>query len=160
RRRAAALQHARRGGSELPAGARARRARPRDRAVRRARARGLPRDARLLRGLPERSTVVSSPRRPAWSAAFEPDALPTLDRVGPLEQLTREWAWGGSTGAGVRVAVIDSGVDADHPAVGGNVEYAAILEKDGQIEVDTQPHKDDFGHGTACAGIIRSFAPD
>ena len=99
-------------------------------------------------------------RRPAWSAAFEPDTLPTVERIGPPEQITREWAWGGSAGAGVRVAVIDSGVDADHPAVGGLVEYAAIVENDDEIEVDTQPHGDDFGHGTACAGIIRSLAPD
>jgi subtilisin family serine protease len=58
------------------------------------------------------------------------------------------------------VAVIDSGIDADHPAVGGRVEYAAIVEEDGEITVDTQPHGDDFGHGTACAGIIRAQAPD
>ena len=83
-----------------------------------------------------------------------------LERIGPLEEVTREWAWGGSTGAGVKVAVIDSGIDADHPAVGGRVEYAAIVEEDGEITVDTQPHGDDFGHGTACAGIIRAQAPD
>ena len=71
--------------------------------------------------------------RPAWSAAFEADALPSLERIGPPEQITREWAWGGSTGAGVKVAVIDSGVDADHPAVGGRVEYAAIVEDGDEI---------------------------
>jgi subtilisin len=103
---------------------------------------------------------VSSPR-PAWSAVFEAAALPTVARIGPPEQITREWAWGGSTGAGVRVAVIDSGVDADHPAVAGRVEYAAVVETaDGGHEIDTSPHRDDFGHGTACAGIIRSLAPD
>jgi len=99
-------------------------------------------------------------QRPAWSAAFEAGALSILERIGPPEQITREWAWGGSTGEGVKVAVIDSGVDADHPAVGGCVEYAAIVEDDDRIEVVTQPHEDDFGHGTACAGIVRSLAPD
>jgi subtilisin len=99
-------------------------------------------------------------QRPAWSSAFDAAVLPTVERIGPPEQITREWAWGGSTGAGVRVAVIDSGVDADHPAVGGRVEYAAIAERDGEIEIDTRPHRDDFGHGTGCAGIIRSLAPD
>ena len=99
-------------------------------------------------------------QRPAWSGAFEPGTLATLERIGPPEEITREWAWGGSTGAGIKVAVIDSGIDADHPAVGGRVEYAAIVEEDGRIEVDTSPHGDDFGHGTACAGIIRHLAPD
>ena len=56
--------------------------------------------------------------------------------------------------------MIDSGIDADHPAVGGRVEYAAIVEDGGELRVDTQPHGDDFGHGTACAGIIRALAPD
>jgi subtilisin family serine protease len=98
--------------------------------------------------------------RPAWSAAFEPDALASLERIGPPEQITRKWAWGGSTGAGVKVAVIDSGVDADHPAVGGRVEYAAIVDDGGEPTVSLEPHGDDFGHGTACAGIIRSLAPD
>jgi subtilisin family serine protease len=98
--------------------------------------------------------------RPAWSAAFATDALPSLERIGPPEQITREWAWGGSTGAGVKVAVIDSGVDADHPAVGGRVEYAAIVEDGEELRIDLQPHGDDFGHGTACAGIIRGLAPD
>ena len=100
-------------------------------------------------------------QRPAWSSAFDAEALPTVERIGPPEQITREWAWGGSTGEGVKVAVIDSGVDADHPAVGGRIAYAAMVDHgDDEIEVDTAPHTDDFGHGTACAGIIRSLAPD
>ena len=59
----------------------------------------------------------------SWSAAFEADALRPIERIPPPDEITREWAWGGSTGKGVKVAVIDSGVDADHPAV-GHVEYA------------------------------------
>jgi len=99
-------------------------------------------------------------QRPAWSSAFDADRLATVERVGPHEQLTREWAWGGSTGKGVRVAVIDSGVDAEHPAVGGRIEYAAVVEEGETMRIDTAPHGDDFGHGTACAGIIRSLAPE
>jgi subtilisin family serine protease len=78
-----------------------------------------------------------------------------------LRTITPAWAWEGSTGAGVKVGVIDSGIDADHPAVGGRVSgYVAITEgPDGPI-YDTELHGDLFGHGTACAGIIRSVAPD
>jgi len=32
--------------------------------------------------------------------------------------IEKDWAWGGASGAGVTVAVVDSGVDAAHPAVG------------------------------------------
>jgi subtilisin len=98
--------------------------------------------------------------RPAWSSAFETDTLPIVERIPLIEEITREWAWGGSTGAGVRVAVIDSGVDAAHPAVGGGVDYVALDLQDGEIVYDPSPHEDVFGHGTACAGIIRSIAPE
>jgi subtilisin family serine protease len=88
-----------------------------------------------------------------WEATSVP-AIPQLD------ELTPEWAWAGARGAGVRVAIIDSGVDAGHPAVEGEVEgYVAISETAAGLEFDTSPHADLYGHGTACAGIIRSLAP-
>jgi subtilisin len=99
--------------------------------------------------------------RPAWSNAFAAEVLPILRRIGTLEQLTPEWGWGGSSGAGVKVAVLDSGVDADHPAVRDVQGYMAIAEgPDGELVYDEAPHADHYGHGTACAGIIRALAPD
>jgi subtilisin len=98
--------------------------------------------------------------RPAWSAAFTADALQHIEPVSGLDDITPEWAWGGSSGAGVRVAVIDSGIDADHPAVGGVQQFIAIDQVDRNITVDARPHGDAYGHGTACAGIIRQLAPD
>jgi subtilisin family serine protease len=59
------------------------------------------------------------------------------------------------------VAVVDSGVDASHPAVGA-VDRAAALQWDPETEEALTiegPHDDLFGHGTACAGIIRLAAP-
>lgn len=100
-------------------------------------------------------------RRPAWSSSFAPEALSTLRPVLPLDDLTPEWAWGGSTGRGVKVGVIDSGIDADHPAVGRGVQgYVAVRDGSGGLVYDTAPHGDDYGHGTACAGIIRTLSPD
>jgi subtilisin family serine protease len=105
---------------------------------------------------------VSSPV-PAWSEAFDKGRLeevPRLDLDGPL---TRRWATHGSTGAGVKVAVIDSGVDSEHPAVRG-VDGAVVIEPDEDAEdgyrIIEGPHADLYGHGTACAGIIRRIAPD
>jgi subtilisin len=74
----------------------------------------------------------------------------------------KEWAWGGAFGAGITVAVVDSGVDAAHPEV-GTVGRAAALHWDSETEqviTEEGPHDDLFGHGTACAGIIRRAAPD
>lgn len=97
---------------------------------------------------------------PAWSNAFTEVA----EVLGlPLPGDVREWAWGGATGAGAKVAVIDSGVDARHPAVGrvdGYLACSADPEAEGGIRFDTEPHDDLVGHGTACAAIIRSLAPD
>lgn len=100
-------------------------------------------------------------QRPAYSTQFAPDRLEALTPLHPVEDITREWAWGGSTGKGVKVAVIDSGIDADHPAVGGGVAgYVSIAEQGKDLIYDAEPHGDLFGHGTACAGIIRALAPE
>ena len=83
-----------------------------------------------------------------------------MPRIGlPID---KDWAWGGATGAGVPVAVVDSGIDASHPAV-GTVDRAVALQWDadaGEVVSDEGPHDDLFGHGTACAGLIRQTAPD
>jgi subtilisin family serine protease len=55
----------------------------------------------------------------------------------------------------VRVCIVDSGVDAGHPDVGEVA--AAVAVQDGEIVADTVG--DVSGHGTACAGIVRSVAP-
>jgi len=99
--------------------------------------------------------------RPAWSEAFAAGSLPRVRAIPPLDDrtITREWAWGGATGRGVKVAIIDSGVDASHPAVGGVQGYVAITaDKKDRLALDERPHVDDYGHGTACAGIIRAQA--
>jgi subtilisin family serine protease len=84
-----------------------------------------------------------------------------VDAGVPIGDITEEWAWGGSTGRGVKVAVIDSGVDSDHPELDGRVDgYVDVSERAGEIVLDTDPHVDRYGHGTACAGVIRSLAPD
>ncbi|MCH8806890.1 MAG: S8 family serine peptidase [Planctomycetes bacterium] len=64
-------------------------------------------------------------------------------------------------GSGVRVAIVDSGVEADHAWVGGRlVESYGLTQADGgdYRVVEVEP-RDVFGHGTAAAGQVRRFAP-
>ncbi|MFJ1792117.1 S8 family peptidase [Kitasatospora griseola] len=85
----------------------------------------------------------------------EADALPDRPTPGTLV---------GGSGRGVRVCVVDSGVDGSHPLVGG-VASAHVVRKDEDGAVRVEPLDagapgDLCGHGTACAGIVRRVAPD
>src|SRR4029453_3522084 len=97
---------------------------------------------------------------PAWSlpaGTVESLGLPT-DWPG---RVTREWAWGDSTGKGVRVCILDSGIDPDHPMVGGIEGAVAVEVGEGEeVSVVEDSEGDLAGHGTAGAGIVRSIAPD
>src|SRR5919201_3808883 len=101
---------------------------------------------------------VSEPL-PAWSLAAEQAAQIALESEWP-EQVTREWAWGDATGAGVRVCVVDSGIETGHPLVGEIDDAVAVYVEGDKAEVVEDEEGDLCGHGTACAGIIRSFAPE
>jgi subtilisin len=96
---------------------------------------------------------------PAWS--LPADVAESIRiRAGWPERVTREWAWGGSSGAGVRVCVLDSGVQLDHPKVGEVQRSVAVSREGDEVTIGDDDAGDLCGHGTACAGIIRSLAPD
>ena len=57
------------------------------------------------------------------------------------------------TGAGTRVAVLDTGVDLDHPDLSGNLDTTM-----GTNCVDSGEPDDDNGHGTHVAGILAAEA--
>lgn len=63
-----------------------------------------------------------------------------------LEDVKAPAAWSITRGKGIRVAVVDTGVDRDHPDLAGQI--AACLS------VIEGPCEDDHGHGTHVAGII------
>ncbi|MDM7922789.1 MAG: S8 family serine peptidase [Pyrinomonadaceae bacterium] len=74
-------------------------------------------------------------------------------------QLDDEWRL--ATGKGVSIAVIDSGVDTDHPDLAGRVKGSFEARVDNKrILFDPSEKGDSAGHGTACAGILAKVAPD
>ncbi|MGN9844150.1 S8 family peptidase [Nonomuraea sp. H19] len=86
------------------------------------------------------------------------------DRPDDLNVTTNWWAGApelaGLTGRGVRVCVLDSGIEPDHPQVGPiQGSYVVLAEDDGMVVRETEAG-DVCGHGTACAGIIRKIAPE
>jgi subtilisin len=97
---------------------------------------------------------------PAFSWPTNPADRPPVFPV-RWQEITPEWAWGGATGKGSKVCIVDSGIEADHPALGGMVRGGVIVEKgpDGLV-LREEPHDDLFGHATACAGIIHKIAPE
>lgn len=60
-------------------------------------------------------------------------------------------------GAGVKVGIIDSGVNPTHPHVGGVAGGVRIAANDSDSSTE---YLDYIGHGTAVAGAIREKAPD
>jgi subtilisin family serine protease len=103
---------------------------------------------------------VSGLDLPAWSEPFTDTAA--LARRMRLRGISREWAWGGSTGAGVRVGILDSGLETAHPRLAGRVVQSVAVELvDGEPEiVPDESGEDLYGHATACGGIILGLAPD
>lgn len=71
----------------------------------------------------------------------------TLDQAAPIIGAPNVWNLG-YTGKGIKVALVDSGIDGTHPDLTGR-----IVEWKDFVAGKTTPY-DDFGHGTHCAGII------
>ncbi|HKO34404.1 MAG TPA: S8 family serine peptidase [Candidatus Limnocylindria bacterium] len=96
---------------------------------------------------------------PAWSEPFTDVA--GLARRMRLRGISRDWAWGDSTGAGIRVGIVDSGLEVSHPRLNGRVvESVAVEMVDGEPNVVPDDGADLYGHATACGGIILGMAPE
>ncbi|MFE9737928.1 type VII secretion-associated serine protease mycosin [Streptomyces sp. NPDC006477] len=83
-------------------------------------------------------------------ASVPAHAAGVRDRQWHLDAMGAEEIWKLSTGKGVTVAVIDSGVEDTHPDLRGQV----LDGKDLAPEAEGDEHTDVEGHGTGMAGVI------
>ncbi|MGY0491350.1 S8 family serine peptidase [Streptomyces sp. WG-D5] len=85
-----------------------------------------------------------------FAAAPTASADQVRDDQWPLSAFSADKIWGVATGKGVKVAVVDDGVQADHPDLEGNV----LAGKD-FVDGDDDPSPEGADkHGTSMAGII------
>ena len=65
------------------------------------------------------------------------------------------------TGAGIRIGLIDTGVDSRHPDLGGRItaNYGTVMAPGRSYVSRLRYGADPSQHGTACASILASFAP-
>jgi serine protease len=96
----------------------------------------------------------------SWAAASsspgpeEPSSGPDplLEEQWALEALGLPTAWASTTGCGATIAVVDTGVDLDHPDLRGHLVPGIDL-----VDGDDEPD-DENGHGTHVAGIAAAIA--
>lgn len=98
--------------------------------------------------------------RSAWSSGG-----PTTftENLGFWEQirLSEAQTLAPALGSGVKVAVIDTGLDLSHPAFAGKLAPAS--EWRDFVDGDLEPHEtsgSNYGHGTGVAGVIAQVAPN
>ena len=79
-----------------------------------------------------------------------------------VEKIGSVSAWTATTGAGINVALLDTGMDYDHPDlagnIGGGVSFAMGSGRDGSTS--QRDWDDRNGHGSHCAGIVAAIAND
>lgn len=132
-----------------------------------------------------KSTSTATPDQLVAALALEPDVLiaePNITNASPEARKNAVWAigtaaayavqWapqamrlaqaqGISRGTGVRVAVLDTGVERTHPALAGR-----LLAGHDFVDDDNDPSEEGseadaaFGHGTHVAGLVALTAPD
>ncbi|HLA80735.1 MAG TPA: S8 family serine peptidase, partial [Thermoleophilia bacterium] len=113
--------------------------------------------------------------------AVEPDAIAQILSEGPvagvgggalvaateaaetvgwnISRIGADIAWTLSVGRDVNVAILDTGIDLDHPDLAANIEGGYMAIQTGPYSVpDKQTYDDDNNHGTHVGGIVAAVA--
>jgi subtilisin family serine protease len=111
---------------------------------------------------------AEAPRPYAKSGALDDDRrqadsepVDAYKRVG----VNAREAWRRTTGKGVRVVVLDNGVDFEHPSLRDNISLDDARDFDHDLRGEGRSHREGGridnrfnAHGTACAGIVAAAA--
>ena len=98
----------------------------------------------------------------ALAAAFSPPAGasndPSSEKQWGINTIGAPAAWAKTTGKGVRIGIVDTGVDLTHEDLAAHiVATTSCLDTDGNPFKCTGSAQDDFGHGTHVAGIAAAI---
>ena len=79
---------------------------------------------------------------------------PSFEKQWGINTVGAPAAWTKTTGAKIRIGIVDTGVDLDHEDLAARiVESTSCIDTDGNPLKCTGSAQDDFGHGTHVAGI-------
>jgi len=120
---------------------------------------------KLLAGRPEVLRVDEDARVQALGVPVQVVAAkgrivpqPPQEMAWGVNRIDAEWAWSTSTGRGITVAVIDTGIDARHPDLAANMAGGInFVRRSASKGADPNAWADDNGHGTHVAGIIAAL---
>lgn len=118
-----------------------------------------PKDEVIWAGNDSRALTAAQKRQESANDSYVPHAMTQVDKLRA----------DGVTGKGIRIGIVDTGIDYRHPALGGCfgpgclVSYGTDLVGDAYTGRNTpvpdpDPHDNCAGHGTHVAGIIAAQA--
>jgi len=83
---------------------------------------------------------------------------PSFGSQWSLARIGAEKAWTRTTGAGVRIGIVDTGVDLTHEDIAGKVvESTSCVGSGGDVAKCQGSAQDDQGHGTHVSGIAAAY---
>ncbi|MBQ7380169.1 MAG: leucine-rich repeat protein, partial [Clostridia bacterium] len=112
----------------------------------------------LVEGEEDEQDDARLPMRPTYAVSDTDYGQQTY-----LDYMNLQNVWASCTGSGITVAVIDTGIDTDHPEFAGRIsEYSYNATEDKIVkdyvlangEYDWSLVEDEQGHGTAVTGVI------
>jgi subtilisin family serine protease len=121
----------------------------------------------------ELTYYISDPEAQQKSEGFvdsaDPDWMPSSGQPANyfqqavFQQLQLAGAQQFLTGAGQTIAVIDNGIDFNHPALAGRIKLGPALPYDfidGDLDPSEVPDGEAYGHGTFVSSVVLMTAPD
>lgn len=95
------------------------------------------------------------PKKPPGGGGGKPQ--PSEELPWGIDRIDAELAWGASTGSMVNIAIVDTGIDKDHPDLAVNIKGGENFVPDKRGRVNPDKWDDDNGHGTHVAGTVAAI---